>query len=132
MRFNRYQHDYYNWTVQGNYKLKLKSLAGYFGPSLSIYDCDRKQWATLEAGGWLTIYDGYPFDGCTGAPDFKRALRGCCVHDVLLRIRYLYPMYLKISDADNAFDEIMLRDQFFLRSLYSGAVRLYRKIKELL
>jgi len=38
---------------------------------------------TLDADGWLTIFDDYPWDGASDAFDTKTFMRGSLVHDAL-------------------------------------------------
>jgi hypothetical protein len=122
-----------------NYKWTLDEQKGYFKIPVSLPDCDYP-FVTIQSG-WLYIYNGYAWDGCTpkksvgglffiGTPDghvnYKTNKPFCyyasLVHDAL----YQYGIGTK-AYADSLF--LNLLKDFPLRKLYYWAVCKFGKGK---
>jgi hypothetical protein len=72
----------------------------------------------------LTINLDYFFDGCTGAPDFSKALRGCGIHDALIQI-YLEYGVLDIGEINKVMGMIHREDKFIFWRIYYWGVKLW-------
>lgn len=124
-----YKHPKYNWIFIKESKYALRTIdpnlvgvvTGKYG---NIYAriIDSK----------LIIYKGYACDGCTLAPDFHRALEGCCVHDALYQMIGQNPDIFTEEQANQEMRYIHKRRNFKLASLYYWVVSgLPRKIYKL-
>lgn len=116
MRFVRTTHPKYHWEVSMSFSIRVSDQLCHDGtyPVFGKYGN-----LVLELSGRvLTVYRGYHFDGCSLAPDYSRALKGCCVHDALLQICELYPQAMSEDAAHRLFREVLKRDKFPLYHLY--------------
>lgn len=131
--FKRAKNSQCNWETDTTFSVQLKSLKNCKFEGV-IYDNQKKSIIKLKQDT-LIIYKGYQFDGCSGSPDFSRAIRGCCVHDALIQILQSHPKAFDIEDAHKAMLETHKASEFFLAKLYYFVVSswigdLYRLIKK--
>ena len=132
VKLKRVYFEKYNWEVVENFSIRLKSLNNCTS-SVSITDSDGNVIIYLNKN-IITICKGYQFDGCSCAPDFDRALVGCCVHDALIQLLESYPIIFKYQDAHDALLEVQTISKFKLRWVYYLVVsswlgKLYRYFK---
>lgn len=116
-------HPDYPWKFTESYTVHIKSLRNHKG-TLSTTGDGNKVYAIL-IDDELTIFPGYHFDGCTGAPDFKRAILGCGVHDALIQMLEDNQRAYKRSQADKALLQVQRKSRFALAFLYFAAVLSY-------
>ena len=115
----RTDHPLYPWRVKRDFFFHVKGIPVEL--DLKLKGKDGKTYAHLH---WshINMMEGYQFDGCTCAPDFKRALPGCCVHDALLQMLKENPEAFPESVAHKTMLEIHRSSCFSLRKLYYYAV----------
>jgi hypothetical protein len=124
-----YNHPKYNWIFAKDSKYVLRSInPSVVGVIRGKYD---KIYARI-IDSKLIIYKGYACDGCTLAPDFSRALEGCCVHDALYQMIEQNPGIFTEEQANQEMRYIHKHANFKLAFLYYWAVSgLPRKIYKL-
>ena len=100
------------------YKYKLvkplraysKELQGYFF---------NNEWISI-VNGHITIREGYSWNGCTFAPDFKSTIDASCVHDAFYQFHFA-PRKV----ADKVFYDLLKQNKFMLAKIYYISVRLF-------
>ena len=96
---------------------------------------DGKEWLKADKRGNVMIRQGYSSDGCSCAPDFKRAINACVLHDALRQAHETDEgCPWSRDDADKSFKLAMDRAGFKMSGLYYWAVagffgRIYSKLK---
>lgn len=75
----------------------------------------RCPYVVLGTGGELNIYQGYAWDGATGAPDTKSVMRASLIHDALYQCMREYPTVFSPlggyrKSADKLFRKICIQD----------------------
>jgi hypothetical protein len=82
-----------------------------------------KHWATLHRTG-IDIEPSYAIDGATGAPDYKNAMLGAFLHDLLYQFGKCPNAPYTRAQADDLFYGALLSQNFHLPRTYHTAVRL--------
>jgi len=113
-------------------KYKYKLLADYtqYCPDLALVNY---QFATEFEGacrvwlkcvnGYVTIYEGYAWDGCTLAPDCNENMIACLYHDALRQCVTNDPdCPFNREASDNVFHKLMIETKFKFAYLYYKAV----------
>jgi hypothetical protein len=77
-----------------------------------------REYLTITAGE-ITIPEGYKWNGCTLAPDFKKTYYASLVHDAL----YQYKCGRKL--ADKVFYKMLKEEGFKLAWIYYAGTRLF-------
>jgi hypothetical protein len=124
-----YKHPKYNWIFAKDSQYVLRTIDNkVIAVARGKYD---KIYARI-INSKLIIYKGYACDGCTLAPDFCRAIEGCCVHDALYQIIKQNPGIFTEEQANQEMRHIHKHKKFKLASIYYWAVSgLPRKIYKL-
>lgn len=107
------------------------ALPGYGFKGCHVFIDSGKTIAKLD-GCVLTIFQGYAWNGCTGAPSPPATMLGSVVHDVLYQFGCLSCAQWTRQHADRIFRQLLRASHFPMAAVYYAAVRLlgwrfYRK-----
>ena len=99
----------YKYTLKKPLRLFSKELIGYFF---------NNEWISI-VNGYITIREGYSWNGCTFAPDFEATIDASCVHDAM------YQFEIDKELADKTFYDLLKQNKFPLAKIYYISVRLF-------
>jgi hypothetical protein len=105
----------YRFTLQNNYTTYLPELALV---KKAYRDKKGRIWGKCELG-FLTIYKGYSWDGCTGVPNTPETYYASLLHDFGYQFHYL-----KRKSIDKIFYHQLLDDNFVYAKTYYIGVRI--------
>jgi hypothetical protein len=109
------------WERTKDVTYQLKTFRGHRGTVFIRRKTDDVVLAMLK-DNVLHIFKGYAHNGCSMSPDFRRARRGCEVHDVLVQMLQEGAESFTLEMANDALLEMQKRDSFRLRKIYHWAV----------
>ena len=99
----------YKYKLDKPLRLHSKELQGYFF---------NNEWISI-VNGYITIREGYSWNGCTLAPDFETTLDASCVHDAM------YQFELDKELSDKTFYDLLKQNKFIFAKIYYISVRLF-------
>ena len=77
------------------------------------------EWISI-VNGYITIREGYSWNGCTFAPDFETTLDASCVHDAFYQFHFA-PRKV----ADKVFYDLLKQNKFIFAKIYYISVRIF-------
>lgn len=106
-----------------NFKYQLAESISVFVADLADLCINGHSYIKLENGGWLTVLDGYCWDGATGAPNNPDNMRASLFHDALYELMQQGLLDRKYRDvADRLLEKLCIEDgmsRFWADQFYS-------------